>query len=451
MAAVRPVLVFVLIGLLSGEVSSVQYFGKLIGKLSELHHGVSGEVYAVDSRTLYIKDFTYDGQGPAAYFYAGNTRTPGNSGFRLRDEKGSGEVIRRYRKEGVTLSLPEGKTLNNIKIFYVWCEEFAVNFGDVKIPRNFDYPRPVKVDQLQGVHGVSSDNVVIVDAQTLLIPNFSYDGEAPDAKFWVGRGSKPSPQGTRIPDENGKEKPLRRYDRKTIVLTLPGDLTVFEIGHFGVWCEAFTVDFGHILIPQNLNVPPSLKMLGVSPQKNHQQQDNTRRGVSRPHNQIGGNVEATTYRPRGFHFLANRRSDQGVQQHELFHRDISQLTNQNSVVQNVPPQHQRSFQQHYIPLNNDQDRFRQIQAQQSVENSVHQNYIQPAQQYSQIPQHIPFQNQYFQQNQVVRQPMPYLPFNSQYQGDFNSRNAREQQLIQNLNRQHNRFSVANPNAYLPLQ
>lgn len=50
--------------MLSGEVHSAQYFGKLIGKLSELHHGVSGEVYAVDSRTLYIKDFTYDGQGP---------------------------------------------------------------------------------------------------------------------------------------------------------------------------------------------------------------------------------------------------------------------------------------------------------------------------------------------------------------------------------------------------
>lgn len=51
-----------------------------------------------------------------------------------------------------------------------------------------------------------------------------------------------------------------------MVLTLPGDLTVFDIGHFGVWCEAFTVDFGHVIIPPNPNVPPSLKMLGVSPQ-----------------------------------------------------------------------------------------------------------------------------------------------------------------------------------------
>lgn len=87
-----------------------------------------------------------------------------------------------------------------------------------------------------------------------------------DAKFWVGYGQKPTPNGVRIPDENGRELPLSRYDKKTIVLTLPGDLTVFEIGHFGIWCEAFTVDFGHVRIPQSLNVPPSLRMLGISPE-----------------------------------------------------------------------------------------------------------------------------------------------------------------------------------------
>jgi hypothetical protein len=62
----------------------------------------------------------------AAYFYASTSRNANSAGFRLRDENGSGEVIKRYRKEGVTLTLPEGKTLNNIKIFYVWCEEFEV-------------------------------------------------------------------------------------------------------------------------------------------------------------------------------------------------------------------------------------------------------------------------------------------------------------------------------------
>lgn len=100
-----------------------------------------------------------------------------------------------------------------------------------------------------------------------------------DAKFWAGSGPKPSPRGIRIPDENGKETPLRRYDRKTVVLTLPGDLTVFDLGHFGIWCEAFTVDFGHVQIPASLNVPPSLKMLGVSPQV--RKQANRKKGTKK--------------------------------------------------------------------------------------------------------------------------------------------------------------------------
>ena len=88
-------------------------------------------------------------------------------------------------------------------------------------------------------------------------------------------------------DENGSTEPLRVYKEKTLVIVLPGDLTVFDIGkkerkkdeiivmllHFfsisewlSVWCIAFFVDFGHVQIPKNLNIPPSLRMLGVEPQ-----------------------------------------------------------------------------------------------------------------------------------------------------------------------------------------
>ena len=103
--------------------------------------------------------------------------------------------------------------------------------------------------------------------------------------------------GTFVADENGSNDPLRRYTDKTLVIVLPGDLTVFDIGNINlissglfnvqlilsrmftiifvflllldwvsVWCVAFFVDFGNIKIPQNLNVPPSLRMLGIEPQ-----------------------------------------------------------------------------------------------------------------------------------------------------------------------------------------
>ncbi|XP_060880277.1 protein Skeletor, isoforms B/C [Metopolophium dirhodum] len=255
-----------LLCLASVVTSAAEYYGKYLGPLKSYHHGLGGDVYAVDARTLHIRNFVYDGEGPAAYFYGSNGKQPGVNGYRIRDEKASTNPLKRYRNEHLTITLPEGLTLHDVKWFYVWCEDFSVNFGDVKIPHNLDYPKPQKIDSLSGIHGVSSENIVVVDAQTLLIPGFSYDGEAPDAKFWVGAGDKPTPQGIRVADENGKEVPLRRYDRKTIVLTLPGDLTIFDIGHFGIWCEAFTVDFGHVSVPSVLSVPPSLKMLGVLPQ-----------------------------------------------------------------------------------------------------------------------------------------------------------------------------------------
>lgn len=93
-----------------------------------------------------------------------------------------------------------------------------------------------------------------------------YGYGAPDAHFWVGTGARPGPDGTVVPDENGATKPLKRYDGKTIVITLPDHLTVFDIDYLSVWCKAFFSDFGNVKIPDTLNVPPSLKMLGVAPQ-----------------------------------------------------------------------------------------------------------------------------------------------------------------------------------------
>ena len=38
-------------------------------------------------------------------------------------------------------------------------------------------------------------------------------------------------QGHFVADENGSNEPLRRYTQKTLVIVLPGDLTVFDIGN----------------------------------------------------------------------------------------------------------------------------------------------------------------------------------------------------------------------------
>lgn len=64
----------------------------------------------------------------AAYFYVGKSKSPRAEGaIRLRDERGGTAPLRRYRGEGVTLSLPDGHMLKDLRWFSVWCDDFAVS------------------------------------------------------------------------------------------------------------------------------------------------------------------------------------------------------------------------------------------------------------------------------------------------------------------------------------
>lgn len=55
---------FTIISVIPFTSASFPYFGTKIGSLKRLHHGVSGDVYAVDSRTIFVKKFNYDGEAP---------------------------------------------------------------------------------------------------------------------------------------------------------------------------------------------------------------------------------------------------------------------------------------------------------------------------------------------------------------------------------------------------
>ena len=102
-----------------------------IGDLSTLHHAVSGEVFALDEKTIMIKDFNYDGAGPDAFFWVGQDGTPSSTNedntyilaypyagvgyYQYRDS--SAPVLKGASNEKVTLRLPEGVKVT-LKIFY---------------------------------------------------------------------------------------------------------------------------------------------------------------------------------------------------------------------------------------------------------------------------------------------------------------------------------------------
>ena len=48
------------------------YYGRFIGSLESEYHGIRGEVYSVDARTLFIKGFSYDGTGQGIHYNNNN-------------------------------------------------------------------------------------------------------------------------------------------------------------------------------------------------------------------------------------------------------------------------------------------------------------------------------------------------------------------------------------------
>lgn len=52
-----PYIFLVLISLFIEQGQSNDYYGTYVGDFKNRFHGISGEVYAVDSRTLFIKGF----------------------------------------------------------------------------------------------------------------------------------------------------------------------------------------------------------------------------------------------------------------------------------------------------------------------------------------------------------------------------------------------------------
>lgn len=239
------------------------YFGRYVGRLVEYAHGIRGAVYAVDENTVFIRGFAYDGTGPDAFFWAGDSARPSPEGFIIpypEDYAGRDPpILGRYKDADILLKLPAGKRLRDIKWLSVWCRRFTVNFGEIFISAGLDPPRPRVLPEFRRLaHGLRSGNISVLDAKTFYIPNLHYDGAGPDAYFWVGNGTDPNAFGIKVPNEMGSLEPLRGYQGEDIEIQLPGNLTVYDIEWLAVWCVQYRHNFGHVFIPKDLDVPPAL-------------------------------------------------------------------------------------------------------------------------------------------------------------------------------------------------
>ncbi|XP_060527582.1 protein Skeletor, isoforms B/C isoform X2 [Cylas formicarius] len=260
---------FILISFGSCRKHPEPYYGTKIGPLVEFAHRIKGTVYAVDESTIFIKGFSYDGTGPDAFFWIGNSPRPSPEGMIIpypEDYRGRDPpVLKAHNNTDIILRLPNGKRIRDIRWLSVWCRRFTVDFGEVFIPPNLEVPKPRVLPEFKRLaHGLRSDNISVLDAKTFYIPNLHYDGAGPDAYFWVGNGSEPSAFGIKVPNEMGSLEPLRGYLGEDIEIQLPGSLTVYDIDWLAVWCVQYRHNFGHVMIPKDLDVPPALGQTKIS-------------------------------------------------------------------------------------------------------------------------------------------------------------------------------------------
>jgi len=119
---------------------TIEEVGTKVGCLVTRLHKVSGEVYFINnSSQLYIKDFTFDGQGLGVYFYValeGAVRpfSRKNSVVVNWPNPSSLErtpVKRPFDSQDIVINLPADISSDKVVWLSLWCEEFGISFGDL--------------------------------------------------------------------------------------------------------------------------------------------------------------------------------------------------------------------------------------------------------------------------------------------------------------------------------
>merc|ERR1712037_420487 len=105
MALVQLFLASLVVTFMGVDGQSADYDPLYIGKFEDLTHSVGGDIFVLDDKTIYIQDFSHDGQAPDVFFWA------------------AGDIV---------LLLPKEKpTIHSIERLEVWCRAFGISFGHI--------------------------------------------------------------------------------------------------------------------------------------------------------------------------------------------------------------------------------------------------------------------------------------------------------------------------------
>lgn len=112
-----------------------------VGSFSKNSHNVSSNsIEILDSKTIKIPNFSYDGLGKQVFFWAGVGAQPSNKGFKIPNELGYLESIRAYNEETIMLELPGDKDVFQIDWLSIYDLETNENYGSILIADGLNVP-----------------------------------------------------------------------------------------------------------------------------------------------------------------------------------------------------------------------------------------------------------------------------------------------------------------------
>lgn len=100
----------------------------------------SESITIVDSKTIRITGFKYDGRDSNTYFWVGLGPQPSAKGFKVPDEHGYLDSLREYKGEEISIELPGDMTVFSIDWLSIYNIETRTNYGSISIQNDLNVP-----------------------------------------------------------------------------------------------------------------------------------------------------------------------------------------------------------------------------------------------------------------------------------------------------------------------
>lgn len=208
-----------------GEGSYNRMFGTYIGRLRAYSQGISGQVYVVDDRHLFISNFRYEKTGPDAHFWVGDGAQPSPRG-QIVPYPPLPEDDFLYMSGGGT-SKDHQDQFNRIN---------GINAGNRgRFPGEGQQHRQQQHQQQPHQQ-----------QQQFMMVNRYNPG--------LNRGAPPI-HPPRVDIQNQEPPVLPKMNNENVLLKLPGNLKVTDIRWLSIWCRRFTVNYGEVYFPSKFIVP----------------------------------------------------------------------------------------------------------------------------------------------------------------------------------------------------